>query len=102
MGSQGKDKRIYLQGMLNGLNPSSIGRKKEVIMKEQEQRVNERLSEARLRLICNGEPSTQETVNIAIQLSKCRIEIVKLCIKDSMELVKLAETENNKRGIKCQ
>jgi len=102
VGSQGKDKRIYLQGMLNGLNPSSIGRKKEVIMKEQEQRVNERLSEARLRLICNGEPSTQETVNIAIQLSKCRIEIVKLCIKDSMELVKLAETENNKRGIKCQ
>jgi len=66
-------------------------------MEKTRERVNERMAEARLRLICNGEPSTQETVNIAIQLSKCRIEIVKLCIKDSMELVKLAETENNRR-----
>ena len=68
-------------------------------MEKTRERVNERMEEARLRLICNGEPSTQETVNIAIQLSECRIEMVNLQIKDNMQIVRQAETENNKRKL---
>ena len=68
-------------------------------MEKTRERVNERMAEARLRLICNGEPTKEETVNLALMLSKCRIEIVNLAIKDYMQQVRLAETENNRRGM---